>query len=67
MTKPHLCCGRAPSPRSAQVAEDAVETWFECRVCGKQSEHVEGAYADYATAQHVWNSEEYEPATEPTP
>lgn len=64
MAAPHSCCGRAPVPRTRQVSEDVVESWFECKVCGRQSEHVEDAYADLATAQSTWNSERYEPPRE---
>lgn len=69
MSAPHLCCGRAPTPRHRQVAEDAVDSWFECKVCGRQSEHVEDAYSDMATAQSVWNAGRYERAlaTNPDP
>ena len=48
-------CGGAPKVRTAQVAEDVVETWVECRRCDRRTEEIEDFRADYATAEWQWN------------
>lgn len=48
-------CGAKPRFRSSQVAEDSVDSWIECS-CGRRTEAVEDAYADYGTAAWLWNS-----------
>ena len=36
------------------VAEDAEEAWVECRRCGRETERCEDAYADFNTAEWLW-------------
>ncbi len=46
---------RGPGVMYARVAEDAEETWVECPACGRATEPLEDAYADYAGAADDWN------------
>ena len=47
-------CGSYPKFKSDQVAEDVVESWFEC-ACGVRGPEVEDAYSDRATARMLWD------------
>lgn len=47
-------CGRWPWFKSDQVAEDVVESWFECP-CGIRGPMVEDAYSDRPTAKMLWD------------
>jgi len=38
------------------VAEDAEEGWVECPKCGRATERCEDAYADFDTAEMLWNA-----------
>lgn len=49
-------CGGEPGIFTARVAEDAEECWAECGGCGAKTEPTEDAYADYDTAEYLWNS-----------
>ena len=47
-------CGQAPKLEVVRVAEDAMETWVQCK-CGARTQEIEDAYADYDTAAWQWN------------
>lgn len=47
-------CGGTPAVMCTRVAEDAEEAWVECQRCGRETERCEDAYADFDTAEWLW-------------
>lgn len=47
-------CGGTPQIMSCRIAEDAEEAWVECGRCGRETERCEDAYADFDTAEWLW-------------
>lgn len=47
-------CGGTPNVMHARVCEDAEEAWVECPRCGRATDRCEDAYADFDTAEWLW-------------
>ena len=50
----HCPCGGTPTVMSCRAAEDSEEAWVQCDRCGRQTDRCEDAYADFDTAEWLW-------------
>lgn len=54
-------CGGTPKFRCERAGEDAEDCWVECPKCGRRTEYLEDAYADFASAALDWNTGDIRP------
>lgn len=52
----HCPCGGTPELCHERMGEDFEDAWVECPRCHRATDPVEGTYADFDTAEWLWQS-----------